>query len=98
MSWDSKPEDLRDRVKSLPGKKNTKEWCRGKVGRHHEVEVRRVPHLGHDTDCHRWPYGDEFSKIWLCYHEIHCVNCGKILKHTLGDDCPDWTAKPAETQ
>lgn len=94
MSWDSKPEELRERVKSLPGKKNTREWCKGKVGRHHEVEMRRAPHVSDDTGCHRWPYGDEDSKIWLCYHQIYCVNCGKVLTHALGDDCPDWMPKP----
>lgn len=101
MNWEKRPEDLRERVKSLPGKKNTKEWCRGKVGRHHEVEVRLDPQIvsmneraGRATTCHRWAYGSNEYRIWLCYHQIICVNCGKILNHSLGDDCPDRTDEP----
>jgi hypothetical protein len=97
MNWDKRPDELRDRVKSLPGKKNTREWCRGKVGRYHDVEVRRQPHVSDDTACHRWPFGNSSYQIWLCYHQIYCVNCGKILNHSLGDDCPDRTDGPEVT-
>lgn len=105
MKWeDERPEDLRERVKSLPGRKNTREWCRGKVGRRHEVEVRLDPQMvsmndraGRPTLCHRWQYGNERYRLWICYHQIVCVNCGKILNHSLGSDCPDRTIEPEVT-
>lgn len=101
MKWETeRKEYLRERVKSLPGKKNTREWCRGKVGRHHAVEIRLNPQIvsmneraSRETTCHRWQYGNERYRIWLCYHQIICVNCGKILTHALGADCPDRTSE-----
>lgn len=109
MSRDKRPNELRENVKSLPGKKNTREWCRGKVGRHHAVEVRVNPQIVEMNvraskgvpACHWFPFGDENARpergIWICHHQIHCVNCGKILSHALGDDCPDRTVEPAAT-
>lgn len=93
MNWEKRPEDMRERVKSLPGKKNTKEWCRGKVGRYHEVEVGWRKDVKSDAICHWFPFGNPDRGIWICYHQIICVNCGKILSHALGDDCPDRTVE-----
>jgi hypothetical protein len=45
---------------------------------------------GRPGSCYRtewWPWQ------WLCRHQQVCVNCGKILVRSLGNDCPDFTTE-----
>ena len=70
-----------------PGRKSykdTKRWCKGKVGREHQPELMR-PNRGWQSTC-----GLSVSETpqWVCNHILACTTCGKILKEW-GNDCPD---------
>jgi hypothetical protein len=78
-------------------RKNRRRWCRGKVGVDHVLDVR-VSRLAVYRTERGWPtptcYRAEWWPTrWRCQHERYCVSCGKILDHTLGDDCPDLTTE-----
>lgn len=66
-------------------KKNTKRWCKGKVGREHVGEIALNPIWG-KSDCGErswWP------GRWACYHMLACKNCGKRLQWALRvQECP----------
>jgi hypothetical protein len=70
--------------------KNTKRWCRGRVGREH-IPVTAKNKFSLNRDCHyvetRYWNGNE-RRWWYCIHEIVCKNCGKVLEWRV-DDCPD---------
>lgn len=75
-------------------KRNTRRWCRGKVGVEHITEIRMRPHLTHITECGWWPYRQKHKlDLWICREQEVCTACGKILQHSLGDAC---TMKPKE--
>ena len=90
-------EDRRDGAipdvpKPSPGKKDTKRWCKGKVGREHTPEIT----LRHNLKCYpmpEWAKGLRFyrSKLsWWCHHERICTTCGKVLDWSIEpDECPD---------
>jgi hypothetical protein len=68
-------------------KKNTKRWCKGKVGREHVGEIVLNPIWG-KSDCGevRWWPGR-----WSCYHMLACKNCGKRIQWGLRvAECPVW--------
>lgn len=67
-----------------PKRKNTKEWCKGKVGRPHVGEIRFNPIWGSAT-C-----GPSWGSRWFCHHAEICKNCGKRLRWSVGKgECPD---------
>jgi hypothetical protein len=77
----------------LPHKsrKNTRRWCKGKVGREHSPVVQ------HQKERNGWrkawtcgprKWGISAGR-WGCWHEEVCTTCGKVLRWTLGDECPD---------
>lgn len=73
-----------------PSKKNTKKWCRGKVGREHKPVC--VPY----DEWENRPEGSEFAKDWKL---LVCSECEKQLDYwwptRLFKDSrpqPDWTA------
>lgn len=88
-NWDRRKDDPQARHNQPikpKAKKDTKRWCRGKVGVEHEPIVRKRAGYWHDKPCR----GSVVSLDWLaCNHEEACVNCGKILKWALGKDCPE---------
>lgn len=98
--WDDDELRLDERKASAPetpkhrSKKNTRRWCRGKNGVEHVTEVRlnNMSRFLWDRDksCYRSEWN---SKRWWCNHERFCVNCGKIMKYSLENDCPDFTTK-----
>ena len=79
-------------------KKDTRHWCKGKVGVPHQPEVNRQSYAG------SWPcrepsawfkvqYHRRSYRPWWCYHQIACRVCGKILAHQLDwRECPDLPA------
>jgi hypothetical protein len=85
------------------GKKNTKRWCKGKVGVEHQPVINMTNY--YYAKCNKpnylitsreYSFEDEvrnprfFSRIWSCCHQIQCQMCGKILEHYLAwYDCPD---------
>jgi len=80
--------------RSRKGKrKDTKTWCKGKVGREHDP---MVVFRGDDKwrRC-RWVTTWAGNHEFWCFHESRCRTCNKILdryKHGwhggVGDDCP----------
>jgi len=67
-------------------RKDTKKWCKGKVGREHDFQVG-MPSNGWDQKgCRAVTYN--FKNVptktrWICRHMIICQKCGK----------QDWAAK-----
>lgn len=69
-------------------KKDTRKWCKGKVGREHTPEVILTPqivamyaHWGKEIpNCkdERW-----------CNHQMICSTCNKVLKPFGREFCPD---------
>jgi hypothetical protein len=70
----------------LGRRKDTKRWCKGKVGREHKAEIVRDPQL-------IWRAGTkcQHQAQWLpCTHLERCTECGKILRRWLPvEECPD---------
>lgn len=69
-------------------RKNTKKWCKGKVGREHKPKVelaeKRYGYMyswGKEIKCGDTPYFF-LDKNKRCYHHVICENCGKELQYT----------------
>lgn len=86
-------------AKRAPGKKDTKHWCRGKVGVPHEPEVTLDHNYGLVCRPHRYynwrltsvPREQRFYWAWSCRHRITCKNCGKVLEYNIPvKTCPDY--------
>lgn len=108
--WDDEPR-LDERRASAPDtpkygkKKNTRRWCKGKVGVEHQAEIvldeRTVTWRTNNGDrppCYRPDWATKTrmgqrSKFWswMCSHIEVCTVCGKILEHVLDDRCPNYT-------
>lgn len=83
------------RVSRAPAKKDTRRWCRGKVGvEHFPVIVKRTGWYGL-RGCERvteewalklWP-----GRTWRCSHREECANCGKVVRHSINlVECPAY--------
>lgn len=72
-----------ERQRPIPGKKNKKKWCRGKVG---------VPHTPEPMKVDRWWAKGKKPDWW----ELVCTSCGKRLAFYYPmpwgtfQDPPDW--------
>ncbi len=109
--YTEKPQDrpIPDTIKRSPGKKDTKTWCRGKVGQPHYTEIVRDKNLAylnkgcHLDDAQYWerlmalPYyrkraaKGHFWRRWRCYHVEECINCKKVIRHSINaDECPEY--------
>lgn len=76
-------------------RKNTRRWCKGKVGVEHVVETRLnkyadAPWRHGKPACYR---AEWYACRWWCNHERYCTTCGKILVASLDADCPDFTTE-----
>lgn len=110
--WDDEPrlDELRASAPDVPKhnrRKRTRRWCRGKVGREHQLEIvldeRTLPWRtmnGTRPPCYRpdWmrntKHGSQVeSWSWLCSHIERCTVCGKIVEHWLGERCPNYTSE-----
>lgn len=82
-------------AKRPPAKKNTKLWCKGKVGREHSPKIQMSRYAG-ARSCmvpSGWRLQMYPRSRWLCFHEIVCTGCDKIINHFLDpDQCPDRPA------
>ncbi len=85
------PETVRD-IRP-PGKKDTKKWCKGKVG------VSHVPHLvlhtfyGYSCRWFKFYVGSDPKqrRQWNCMHRIECETCNKVLNAFLNpSECPNY--------
>lgn len=76
------------------GRKNTRRWCKGKVGVEHVTEVRLNKHATSPWRNGTPPcYRADWSKHWWCNHEEYCTRCGKTTRASLENDCPDYTTE-----
>lgn len=79
-------------------KKNTKKWCRGKVGREHVLHITKSNYGIKDKCCNYAPWSVRHKngettplKKYLCWHQRSCQNCGKVLEWFLSEkECPDY--------
>lgn len=92
---DSRPElePTPEVVRPIPGKKDTRRWCKGVVGREHvpETVLDHHEHGWHgDRECRWFAFSSE-GRLWICRHVVQCSVCGKHLKTSLHkEDCPVW--------
>lgn len=72
-------------------KKDTKRWCRGKVGVEHQKTV--VMGQNYSYPCKDGGWFDRETRTWhssgrwICWHVIACENCGKQFVGKV--ECPD---------
>lgn len=102
--WDDEP---RPQDKPVPevakhrSRKDTRTWCKGKVGRAHVVDQLRQ-HYGmcRVSQFYRHPYGQQLGVVrWSCTHWWHCSACGKRLEKLPTEQCPNRPAVlPEPTQ
>ena len=85
------PEDLTGSPKLAPKKKNTKRWCRGKVGIEHQLECRNYASTKHNQSVatKQLAIGIRASNNWRI---LVCKICGKELETWYGKqrNKPDW--------
>ena len=83
--WGWRPMPLpSDEWRTVPGKKNRRKWCKGKLGAEHVLVVTRT-RWQRDADCHVGYRAD----LWVCYHETCCSVCGRKIDHGYLTPCPD---------
>jgi hypothetical protein len=75
--------------------KDTRRWCKGKVGREHVLAPALPSWIGESTRCHRrgeddfWMARRTLDADWVCWHFMTCTVCGKIMANMRFDHCPD---------
>jgi len=83
-----------------PGRKNTRDWCKGKVGREHELGITlgSYPWCLRDGGCRwlaRWSLREEtWTAQWVCAHHESCSRCGKVFREPwdlAAAECPAFT-------
>jgi hypothetical protein len=95
MSWELRRDDPRHpghREHRPRAKKDTRAWCKGKVGRPHQPVVQTYPH--DSIPCREAPswYARRYGN-WWCRHQLVCEVCGKVLEFVLTSrECPDRPA------
>lgn len=94
-----------DPARRAPAPKDTRFWCRGKIGRLHVSEIIARPYF--HTDACKWSGCDlrhPGQVWWQCIHEDRCRECGKILRQrgTLkAAECPEypgWAEQKAQAE
>ena len=86
-------------AKRPPGKKETKRWCKGKVGREHVrglvfsawAVARGKERCGWAS---RWNIHIRGYRLtWACRHREVCVNCGRVFREPWDlapEECPAY--------
>lgn len=95
-------DELRARLRDVAphrSRRDTRRWCRGRVGVEHEpvVELDAVGRRLAATDrptCRSAPWGLDG---WWCHHRRRCARCGRVLRHSLDRDCPDRPTEEDES-
>lgn len=88
--------------KRPPGRKNTRDWCRGKEGVPHQPVIVFAPPVFRRPVTITCEWASRWSGeavIWDCHHEEHCASCGRILRtqaRLAGSECPGYPG--SETQ
>jgi hypothetical protein len=78
-------------------KKDTKRWCKGKVGREHVPCITKAS-SGGSCRCNYAPWSIRHKsgettplKKYICWHQKSCQVCGKVLEWFLTEEeCPDY--------
>lgn len=91
-------------VKRPPAKKDTKHWCKGKVGREHTLAIE-MPQNAWRRSC-GWVTNVGSEPYYGCMHVELCTTCGKQLRHSYAwlqdstdprflqpQECPDYTSR-----
>jgi len=77
-----------------PGRKDTRQWCKGREGREHRPEIVFAPPPAFRPEtarCCEWGTWRAMDVRWSCHHQLQCTACGKILPGRLpAASCPDW--------
>lgn len=85
-----------ERSRSSRKRKNTRRWCRGKVGVEHVPgEPFIYPGLSSLPKAHcGWRANtlNPEGRVWSCIHVTACINCGKHLHFFEAEHCPDRPA------
>lgn len=87
--------------KRTPGRKNTRAWCRGKVGREHVPVVACRPPALTSLACRWQPRYSDDGVYWWCHHLEECSACGKVLRsgQKFGDsECPGYPGDDGQRQ
>lgn len=84
-------------------RKDTRRWCKGKVGREHVLTIELDPRLSWAKEGCRWvPYWvwsrkggghRERRTRYACHHHEVCTVCGKRMRDGWDfapEDCPDF--------
>ena len=90
-------------AKRLPGRKNTRAWCKGKEGRPHVPVIVPRPLTRRDA-CEWTPGWDRDRRVWesaawSCCHVEQCGECKKILRERWELDlaeCPAYPGSPEQ--
>lgn len=82
--------------------KDTKRWCKGKVGVEHDPEMTMEGRPS-NIKCARlqwhswWARREDVDPHWHCWHRERCRRCGKITNHfPLSSRCPDYVPVEAK--
>jgi hypothetical protein len=86
------PPPINENPRTTPGRKNTKKWCRGKVGVEHQpvlVFDSRQAYLAEDCLAFKARVQRWGNALKWCLHVKECAKCGKITEHSVqASECP----------
>lgn len=91
-----------------PGKKDTRSWCKGKVGRQHTLAIEVPPNNSSWRTCgwrtQHYLYGRPPVHYYTCAHAEMCTTCGKVFRTNVfwrdagplfNHECPLFTPREA---
>jgi hypothetical protein len=84
---------VQDTPRNSPRRKNTRRWCKGKVGVEHVPAIVFRPWYGRTCQAAQGWQLSLFKSEWMCEHREICQNCDKILREPWKlrkQDCPVW--------
>ena len=98
FAGDPRDEPVPEEPRPQRARKDTKHWCKGKVGREHKPEL--IVHHAYSSimmRCHELKWMT-WSGQWSCRHAFKCTACGKYTKTWLTrEECPTWQEQQAKT-
>ena len=101
------PLSTASRARRARSTKDTRRWCRGKIGREHTLAILKDEKMAYmDKGCRWVPYyvifrkGGEKVQKWhfSCTHHELCTTCGRRFRYgwDLLTDCPDYVEEPSD--
>ena len=100
-NWNPAPARTAERAQAItepqrtaPGRKNTRDFCRGKQDVPHVPAVMFVPPVfqrARQPECEWGSRWDVEDVGWRCHHQCHCESCGKVLSTSVErEQCPAY--------